>query len=116
MSIEDAEAAKRKIGLTDPHSPVTKALRDGVRALLAEIRSSINYFASAQDGAALEQVSLTGGGAALPGLAELLADQIGVPVRVVDPMRRVSCRPDQPQPDAEAASAVAIGLAMGAAA
>jgi type IV pilus assembly protein PilM len=116
MSTEDAEAAKRKIGLADPDSPVTRALREGIRALLAEIRSSVNYFASTHDGAALQQLSLTGGGAALPGLAELLAEQIGVPVQVVDPMRRVSSRPDQSQPDAEAASAVSIGLAMGAAA
>jgi type IV pilus assembly protein PilM len=115
MSNDEAELAKRTIGLSDPDSPVTKALRDGMRSLLAEIRSSINYFASSHDGTALQQVSLTGGGADLPGLAELLADQIGVSVRVVDPLRRVSST-GRHQAEGGSASAVAIGLAMGAAA
>lgn len=116
MSTDEAENAKRTVGLTDPDSPVTRALRDGMRSLLAEIRSSINYFASSNDGAALDQVSLTGGGAGLPGLTDLVASQIGVPVRVVDPLRRVSGSAGRHQAEDEAASAVAIGLAMGAAA
>lgn len=116
MSTQDAEDAKRAIGLTDPDSSVSKALRDGIRSLLAEIRSSVNYFSSTHDGAPLHQVSLTGGGAQLPGLAELLADHVGGPVRVADPLRRIAVRPGHPEPDAAAASAVAIGLAMGAAA
>ena len=117
MSNEEAEQAKRTAGLADPESPVTLAVRDGVRSLLAEIRSSINYFESSNAGAAMHQVSLTGGGAHLPGLTELMTNELGVPVRIADPLRRVTTAAGRHHPTVDgSASAVAVGLAMGAAA
>jgi type IV pilus assembly protein PilM len=112
---EDAEAAKREHGLAGEDDAVTRALGESVRPLITEIRSSINYY-GANDGAPLQQISLTGGGALLRGLPGLLAAQLGVPVEVIDPMRRVRL-PGQHRDDHQPTpSAVAIGLAMGAAA
>jgi type IV pilus assembly protein PilM len=104
----------------DQRADAAEILQAGLRPLLAEIRSSINYFRASNDNAPLEGISLTGGGSALPGLAAALARQHGVPTDVVGPMQRIAER----QPDSEpvgadsdqAASAVSIGLAMGAAA
>jgi len=94
-----------------------RALNEGVRPLITEIRSSINYY-SANDGSPLERISLTGGAAALRGLPGLLSAQLGVPTDVVDPMRRVRLagtpQPNRPLPIVP--TAVAVGLAMGAAA
>ncbi len=118
LSHEDAERAKRTTGLVGDDEAVSRILAETLRPLITEIRSSINYF-TANDGAPVEQISLTGGGAALRGLPGLLSAQLGVAVEIVDPMRRVhpakaAHRP--PTATGEPASAVALGLAMGAAA
>jgi len=120
---EEAERVKRQIGLTGQPGAASDALQAGIRPLLAEIRSSINYFRAGSNGAQLEGISLTGGGSALQGLAAALSSQNGVPTGVVTPMqhivnRQLSVNPSKggaAEPD-RAASAVSIGLAMGAAA
>ena len=114
---QDAEAAKCQIGLVGDDPAVARALNEGIRPLITEIRSSINYY-TANDGAGLERISLTGGGAALRGLPGLLAAQLGIQADVVDPMRRVRVA-GTPQPSRSLPvppTAVAVGLAMGAAA
>lgn len=120
LSQTDAESAKAEMGLRGHHAEITKNLNESVRPLLAEIRSSIHYFGSTNNGAVVERVSLTGGASRLPGLAELLSEQLGLPTNVLAPMQHIRNRwaGKQTQPDeAEAsATAVSIGLAMGAAA
>lgn len=118
-SPDDAERAKRDIGLNGPHPEIARLLNDVLRPLLAEIRSSIHYFGSTSSGAILERISLTGGASSLHGLAELLSEQMSIPTSVVAPMQHIRNRsaPAQPQANPEFhASAVSVGLAMGAAA
>jgi type IV pilus assembly protein PilM len=95
-------------------------METALRPLLAEIRSSINYFRAGSDGAALEAISLTGGAAALPGLATVISTQNGVPVTVIDPMQHIGRRAAASGPATAASdshgSAVSLGLAIGAAA
>ncbi|HET6878334.1 MAG TPA: type IV pilus assembly protein PilM [Jatrophihabitans sp.] len=120
LDTETAEAAKCEIGLTGPDPRVADAMNQAVRPLLAEIRSSIQYFGSTNAGARIERISLTGGGARLRGLAELLAQQVDAPTRVVSPTQHIRNRllpSGQPDGHTEtAATAVSVGLAMGAAA
>lgn len=120
LTNDEAEIIKCDTGLSDRGDAAADTLQAGIRPLLAEIRSSINYFRSSSDSAPLEAISLTGGGSALPGLAAALARQHGVPTGVVTPMQRIGERQAGEQPaDAESVrawSAVSIGLAMGAAA
>jgi type IV pilus assembly protein PilM len=115
-----AERAKRAVGLTGSDPTVSESLTELIRPLLAEIRSSIHLFGSTHGGAAPEQISLTGGGAALPGLPQALADLLGIGVVVAAPMRHVSNRfVSKPAQDVDAqasVTAVSVGLAMGAAA
>ena len=77
MSLRDAEQAKCEVGLTGRTGGRPTALNEAIRPLLAEIRSSIHYFGSTNDGAPLERISLTGGGSQLPGFADALGEQIG---------------------------------------
>lgn len=114
MSPGDAELAKREAGLTGSNAEVTRVLRSAIRPLLAEIRTSMKYFRTTNDGAMLEQIALTGGGSALPGLAETMAEQFELPVGVVSPMQHIR-DPQHSEPNGTA-SAVSIGLGMGAAA
>jgi type IV pilus assembly protein PilM len=119
MSYADAEAAKREVGLIGSHREIVSILHEVLRPLLAEIRSSIHYFASSGGEAPLERISLTGGGAWLPGLASLLGEQMGIPAGVVAPLQHIRNRRISQADDDGAeyrASAVSVGLAMGAAA
>jgi len=120
LSRSDAERAKIENGLTGSHTEVARVLSAAIRPLLAEIRSSIQYSATSINGGQVESVALTGGAAALPGLGALLTEQLGVPVRIVPPLQHVrngwGATPD-PDVDGDGyATAVSVGLAMGAAA
>ncbi|MET0966397.1 MAG: type IV pilus assembly protein PilM [Nakamurella sp.] len=122
LTLEEAEQIKRATGIDGQRGAAADALLAGVRPLLAEIRSSINYFRAGGDGAQLEGISLTGGGSALPGLAAALSTQNGVPAGVVTPMQHlnhpaaVTLGKGRTSDFDRVASAVSIGLAMGAAA
>jgi type IV pilus assembly protein PilM len=111
----DAEVAKRTIGAVGDTS-VAVLLRDSLRPLVSEIRSSVHFF-SANNGAQVERIWLTGGSAFLPGLVELISDQVGIPVAIATPLRHVQQIEQSKHPlTADHASAVSVGLAMGAAA
>lgn len=115
----EAERIKRESGLMNTNREISTALADSIRPLISEIRSSINYFAQITPGAQLQRISLTGGGSALVGIAEALTDQLGVPAGVVEPLQHVRNRwatKDVLHGSEEAATAVSVGLAMGAAA
>lgn len=123
MEIPQAEMAKRAEGLVGGSggtSAIVDALLEGIRPLLSEIRSSVHYFESTNSGAVLERISLTGGASALPGLAKVLTEQLGVATGVVQPMQhirnRLSAKAVRVEGAEQFATAVSVGLAMGAAA
>lgn len=115
-----AEEAKRLQGLGASSKNFVDVITDGLRPLLAEIRSSIHYFGATEGGATVQRVSLTGGGSALPGLAQLLGDHLSIQTDVVAPMQhirnRLASKEIQKEDTELSATAVALGLAMGAAA
>jgi type IV pilus assembly protein PilM len=119
MEIPQAEMAKRAEGLVGS-TAIVDALLEGIRPLLSEIRSSVHYFESTNSGAVLERISLTGGASALPGLAKVLTEQLGVATGVVQPMQhirnRLSAKAVRVEGAEHFATAVSVGLAMGAAA
>jgi type IV pilus assembly protein PilM len=116
---QEAESAKRDVGLYGDHSEITRMLAEALRPLVAEIRTSVQYYRSSSAGEQLTRMSLTGGGSRLPGMAQMLEEQLGVPTRIVDPTQHLE---NQDSPilshggDHDDLSAVSIGLAMGAAA
>ena len=82
-------------------------------------RTSIGYFRSINDGRVIERIALTGGGANLRGITAAIADQTGLPTRVVDPLQHIRNRHATKEVRIDAdhlPSAVSIGLAIGAAA
>lgn len=116
---QEAERAKSDIGLDGEHSEMSRTLAEALRPLVAEIRTSVQYYRSSSTGEQLTRMSLTGGGSRLRGIADLLAEQLGVPTRVADPTQHLENRqsPILGEGDEHSgASAVSIGLAMGAAA
>jgi type IV pilus assembly protein PilM len=117
---DGAELAKRTAGLADPKSPVYEAIIEALRPLLSELRSSIRLFEQTHPDALVERITLTGGGAGLPGLVDLLAETTEIPVEAAAALRHVgshrAAKPAESEDPNRAASAVCVGLAMGAAA
>lgn len=120
FDLEQAEQAKRTNGLSGPNDDINRTLIEALRPLLAEIRASINLFASTNPGVLLDRIALTGGGSLLRGLPEAVSDQVGLPATLVAPLQHIRNRFTTQGQSAEAieqaASAVSVGLAMGAAA
>jgi type IV pilus assembly protein PilM len=118
-SAAEAEILKRESGVHESENETSMILSTTIRPLVSDIRSSIQYFTTTNPDAPLERVSLTGGGAELPGLAEMLTEDVGLPCTLVSPLRNVLSRIASPEGRHEApatATAVSVGLAMGAAA
>lgn len=116
----EAERLKCTEGLHTPNPELVRSIIDALRPLLAEIRTSIGYFRSTNDGRSIERISLTGGGSHLLGLPEAMADQLGLPVLVPDALQhvrnRLASKRTRNEDSAVTPSAVSLGLAMGAAA
>lgn len=115
----EAETQKRQIGLIGENSEIAGILASAIRPLITEIRGSVQYFGSANSTASLDRICLTGGGALLPGLAAMLSQDTGVDCVVISPLQNVrNVMKNSTGDDDErlgAATAVAVGLALGAA-
>lgn len=117
----DIEAVKRGLSLDGGDAPedltpeqaatAVEALHRGVGSLVRELVSSLTYYQSQPGSLAIGEIILTGGGARLAGLPEELASQLGVPVRVGDPLGRLELT--QPVDETEIGSlAIAVGLGI----
>ncbi|SOD74776.1 type IV pilus assembly protein PilM [Jatrophihabitans sp. GAS493] len=119
-NIEEAESLKRRVGLDATEGPETAdVVAEALRPLVNEIRSSFAYFRSTRPTDPVSRLALFGGGAQLPGLAELLTRELKVETYVADPLVRVQDARRVGRHDAmsrfESAAAVSVGLTLGAA-
>jgi len=116
----EAEAVKCRFGLHGDGNPDTvTAAADAVRPLVNELRSSFTYLASGERQKQVTRISLCGGSALMPGLAEHLQHQLKVAVMYADSAGRLrdTRRARQRGFDTFVPSAaVSIGLTLGAAA
>jgi type IV pilus assembly protein PilM len=121
MSELDVEPLKRNLSLAGGDAPegltteqaavAVDALLKGIESLVRELVSSLTYYQSQPGSLAIGEIVLTGGGAKLAGLPEELARQLGVPVRLGDPLGRLELT--DPVDDAEIGSfAIAVGLGI----
>lgn len=123
VSHAEAEQLKREIGVgfAVPGALLNakEAVTDVVSALVEALRNTLTYYASANPGAGVEHVVLTGGGAFLPGLGQYLASATRSPVVIGEPLSnlRVSRSSGVSLPDGlQSTFAVPLGLAFGVAA
>jgi type IV pilus assembly protein PilM len=116
----EAEALKCRFGLHGDGRPDTPgAAADAVRPLVNEIRSSFTYLASGERQKRVTRLSLCGGGAQMPGLAEHLQEGLDVSVMFSDNAARLRDTRRARQRGFDSflpSAAVSIGLTLGAAA
>ena len=116
----DAEALKCRFGLHGDGDPDTAvAAADAIRPLVNELRSSFTYLASGERQKQVTRISLCGGSALMPGLAEHLQQQLNVAVMFADSAGRLRDTRKARQRGFDSfvpSAAVSIGLTLGAAA
>jgi type IV pilus assembly protein PilM len=116
----EAEAIKCRYGLHgDDHPDTAAAVADAIRPLVNELRSSFTYLASGERQKQVTRVSLCGGTALMPGLADHVQKQLGVQVMYADAAGRLRDTREARQRGFDSfvpSAAVSIGLTLGAAA
>ncbi|AYG03004.1 type IV pilus assembly protein PilM [Gryllotalpicola protaetiae] len=121
---DEAERVKKRLGLAtsvvdmDEHKAV-QVIYEVTNEMLASLRNTVNYFTNVHPEAPVQSIVVTGGGAALPGFLNALADVTRLPVALGDPLANLTVGKglDQGQLAAARSSiSVAVGLALGSAA
>lgn len=115
----EAERVKRTLdisaGATQEDERTTRAVeaaRREVHGLARELASSLHFYQDQPDSLGFAEITITGGGAHLQGLAEQLEELIGISVRVADPFARVGSGHGISSNGQDGALAVAIGLGI----
>ncbi len=126
-SFDEAEEAKTTYGLPRPRQagaeggaaaldhPAQRAIAERVDSVVAEVRTTLNFFLSAGTGVTrLTRILLTGGGSLLGGLDERIGAALGVPVVLLAPPDSVKLTGLTPEALTGAGSiALLAGLALG---
>ena len=122
VDAEEAEQIKRSldISVTTPTdepadertTKAAEAARREVNGLARELASSLHFYQDQVDSLGFAEITVTGGGAHLQGLAEQLEELIGISVRLADPFVRVGSGHGISSNGQDGALAVAIGLGI----
>ncbi len=90
---------------------LVEIIRPSLDALLKEVRRSLTYYENQTRTKGFSQIVLTGGSAQIEGFAEYLEEDLGLPVRVLDPFKRIESR-NVSLPGPASQFALAVGLAL----
>lgn len=84
-----------------------------IEELVFEIQRSIGYFRSQLEGRSINRMMLSGGCARLPGLDKFLEARLGISVSIVNPLKKVVCKPEVLSSwEKDTSLTVAVGLAL----
>jgi type IV pilus assembly protein PilM len=117
----EAEKIKRSLDISskaaeEPSDERTtkavEAARREVNGLARELASSLHFYQDQPDSLGFAEITITGGGAHLQGIAEQLEELIGISVRVADPFARVGSGHGISSGGQDGSLAVAIGLGI----
>ncbi len=114
----EAERIKRSLDISaqepgdEQTARATEAARREVNGLARELASSLHFYQDQPDSLGFADITITGGGAHLQGLAAKLEELIGISVRLADPFARVGSGHGISSDGQDGALAVAIGLGI----
>ena len=117
LPINDAENTKRNLDQPGPHIRVAAtAVRDAAAVLIAELRSSIDYYGAQPGREPVRRVVVTGGGSRLRGFVEQMQQLLRLPVVVGSALTGIDATrlglPPEELGRLDPVMAVAIGLAL----
>jgi type IV pilus assembly protein PilM len=110
-SLDISAGAAEELG-DDRTKRAVEVARREVNGLARELASSLHFYQDQPDSLGFAEITITGGGAHLQGLAEQLEELIGISVRVADPFARVGSGHGISSNGQDGALAVAIGLGI----
>ena len=117
----EADRIKRTLDISSdaPQEPAdertiraVEAARREVNGLARELASSLHFYQDQPDSLGFAEITITGGGGHLQGLAEQLEELVGISVRVADPFARVGSGHGISSGGQDGSLAVAIGLGI----
>ena len=119
LSDEDAEATMKGIPVDAVQPGAADMILESVNVeVTTEVTRSFDFFRSSIDVEGVEEIRkvvLSGGGAQIVGLTEMLRDQLGIEVEFADPFRQIDLADKDYTPEALAElaplAAVGVGLA-----
>ena len=123
MSPSEVEPVKRAVSFTgagevpdgfteEQLATALEASRKQLQTFARELVSSLQFYQNQPGSLGIGEIALTGGTAHLAGLGAELERLIGVPVRVVDPLSRVTVSKKVREREQVGSLAVAIGLGI----
>jgi len=110
LSYEEAGLAKRQGGL--PESYEIEVLEPFKEALVQQISRLLQFFYAGSEFNRVDQIVLAGGCASIPGIADMVEEQLGVPTVVANPLAQMTLGP-RVQAHALAQDAPALMIACG---
>jgi type IV pilus assembly protein PilM len=121
VNADEADKVKRSLDISSNASATpadertnlaVEAARREVNGLARELASSLHFYQDQPDSLGFAEITITGGGAHLQGIAEQLEELIGISVRVADPFVRVGSGHGISSGGQDGSLAVAIGLGI----
>jgi Tfp pilus assembly PilM family ATPase len=117
VPFEEAEAMKLDLGRGGGAAEATRLLGRRVDALVDEIRGSIDYYSSQEEGDPVTSVIVTGGGSLTAGFVPKLEQTLRLQIQRATPLTSLSFSKsgltEEQAVQVDAVAAAAIGLAMG---
>ncbi|MBU4590247.1 MAG: type IV pilus assembly protein PilM [Candidatus Omnitrophica bacterium] len=97
LSLEEAERIKREVGIPGEGksemiedrisvAQILSMIRSPLEQLVSEIDRCFDYYREESDGGKIESLVLLGGGSSLKGLKDFLSNELGIEVRIENPL------------------------------
>ncbi len=117
MHVDHEEAEKIKVGTkVDMTSQpiIQNVLKIASESLAAEIGNSLDFFQSTATYEKIGKLYLSGGGSKIKGFDSIVQQQIGIPVEVVNPFKRIDCSSGDFDPEylREIGPIMAVGVGL----
>lgn len=120
FSAQDAENAKRSLGLDVSRAPaaqrpIIESIYEGTMQLLSSLHNTLRYYANAHQLEPINRIVLTGGGSRLIGIDSLLSELTKIAVTTEDGFTNINLARGATMTGANERSSmsVALGLALG---
>ncbi len=91
LTCREAGLAKKQGKL--PHYFVTEVIENFKQSAVLQVRRALQFFFSASRHNEVHHIVLAGGTAAIPGLASLIQEQVGIPTTVANPFANMEISP-----------------------